>query len=299
MQRTLLNDRTTNQRSPFLFQGWTMAQSIRLTWERNARWQCPPCSLCVKQNVGLFTNTKLYILFRVEIRITLQQLLSLNWSTKKLFGTSLRSQTSSRHSIVKISRPSNSVSRHRYLKGCEDAGSREEGKLWNHLTRRRQNAPVTTRADLATNLGAQSLIRTMQKRAIPFGREWSISLQISSVRLDENEAHHFYSRNKKSRMTTVPFLDRSMSTLPDWRTVHRQTIPIPCANTFSSDQLECSFCSKFSVLLSQTKQNDKQYPDNYLRKVDWSRLLFSTYQSVRTPFDSSSQKRMQSMKGHL
>ena len=46
MQRTLLNNRTTNQCSPFLVQGWTMAQSIRLTWERNARWQCPPCSMC-------------------------------------------------------------------------------------------------------------------------------------------------------------------------------------------------------------------------------------------------------------
>ena len=38
-------------------------------------------------------------------------------------------------------------------------------------SKEKQNAPVTTRADLATDLGAQSLIRTMQRRAIPFGRE--------------------------------------------------------------------------------------------------------------------------------
>ena len=65
------------------------------------------------------------------------------------------------------------------------------------------------------------------------------------------------------------------------------------ANTFSSVQPECSFCSKFSVLLSQIyKTNDKQYPDNYLgRLID----LGCCFRVIKAwgPRSTASQKRMQ------
>ena len=117
------------------------------------------------------------------------------------------------------------------------------------------------------------------RKAIPFGRERTKRSTLHSlgplgrgvsVRLGENEGHHFsYPRNKKSRMTAVTITEsfligrwapcQSGEPFTDYDTYSLR------ANTFSSDQLECSFCSKFSVLLSQIyKTNDKQYPDNYL-----------------------------------
>ena len=134
-----------------------------------------------------------------------------------IFDTSLRSQTSSRYSSQN-QYAFNSVSWHDTWRVVKMPVVEKKENYETILLEGEQNAPVTTRADLATNLCAQSLIRTMQiwgRRFHLDENKRSISLCIFSVHLDENEAHHFIcSRNKKSRKPDGRILDRSMSTLP-------------------------------------------------------------------------------------
>ena len=128
------------------------------------------------------------------------------------------------------------------------------------------------------------------RRAIPFG--WERTKHITSYLLgplgrERRTPLHLFSEQEVKK-TRWSILDRSMSNLPDWRAVHRQTIPIPCARTHSRPINLNARSAQSLVFFSRkyTKQTISSIQTTTFEKVDWSRLLFSSNQNVRAPFDS-------------